>query len=275
MTDPGRELSGLGRARVAAGHRWRRATAVLRTLPDVVILGAQRGGTTSLFDWLAGHPAVAPSTTKEVHYFDRYYANGEAWYRAHFPLRTSPRLALEATPYLLFSPLAPGRIAADLPPSTRFIVLLRDPVQRAISHYWHSRRIHAEDQPLAVALAREEERLAGQLEIVLAGGESFAFRNFSYQARGHYAEQLRRWFDAVERQRFLVMESEELFRDEGGPARVLQWLGLSPRHEPFPATNEARRDRPEEEAVVEELRRHFAPHNEDLFALLGTRLWEA
>jgi hypothetical protein len=275
MTDPGRGTSGLGRARAASGYRWHRATAALRTLPDVVILGAQRSGTTSLFDWLAAHPSVAPSTTKEVHYFDRYYANGERWYRSHFPLRTSPRMAMEATPYLLFSPVAPRRVAADLPGSTRFIVLLRDPVQRAISQYWHSRRIHAEDQPLAVALALEEERLAGQREIVLAGGESFAFRNFSYKARGQYAEQLRRWFDAVERQRFLVMESEELFRDAGGPARVLQWLGLSPRHEPFPATNDAPRDRSGEAAAVEELRRHFAPYNEDLFALLGTRFWEA
>jgi hypothetical protein len=268
---PGRFL---GRARTASGYRWRRATASWRTLPDVVILGAQRGGTTSLFDWLAAHPSVAPSTTKEVHYFDRYYANGERWYRAHFPLRVSRRLAVEATPYLLFSPLAPERAAADLPRSTRFIVLLRDPVQRAISQYWHSRRIGAEDQPLAVALAREQERLAGQQEIVLAGEESFAFRNFSYQARGRYAEQLRRWFEVIERPRFLVMESEELFRDAGGPARVLEWLGLSPRAQPFPATNDAPRDRREEQGVVEELRHYFAPYNEELFALLGTRLWE-
>jgi hypothetical protein len=270
--EPGR--SGLGRARAASGHRWRRATAAFRTLPDIVILGAQRGGTTSLFDWLAGHPSVAPSTTKEVHYFDRFYGNGERWYRAHFPLRVSSRLAMEATPYLLFSPLAPERVAADLPGSTRFIVLLREPVQRAISQYWHSRRIHAEDQPLAAALALEEDRLAGQREIILAGGESFAFRNFSYKARGRYAEQLRRWFDVIDRQRFLVMESEELFRDAGGPARVLEWLGLSPRHAPFPASNDAPRDRQEEQAVVEELQRYFAPHNEALFALLGTRFWE-
>jgi hypothetical protein len=274
MPDPAPRRLGLERARTAAGYRWRRATAAVRTLPDVVILGAQRGGTTSLFDWLAAHPSVAPSTTKEVHYFDRHYGNGERWYRAHFPLRGSRRLALEATPYLLFSPLAPGRVAADLPRSTRFIVLLRDPVQRAISQYWHSRRIGAEDQPLAVALAREQERLAGQQEIVLGGEESFAFRNFSYQARGRYAEQLTRWFDVIERQRFLVMESEELFRDAGGPARVLEWLGLTPLDRPFPATNDAPRHHHEEEAVVEELRHYFAPYNEELFALLGTRFWE-
>jgi len=267
-------LSPAGRGiRTAAELRWRRATGRLRTLPDVVILGTQRGGTTSLFDWLALHPSVAPSTTKEVHYFDRHYANGERWYRSHFPLKVVRRMAVEATPYLLFSPLAPGRVAADLPPSTRFVVLLRDPVQRAISQYWHSRRIHAEDEPLAVALAREDERLAGQAEIVLAGGESFAYRNFSYKARGHYAEQLRRWFGVIERDRFLVMPSEELFDDPRGPARALEWLGLTPFDVAFPHTNDAPRSSPEDHEVTQELRRHFAPYNEDLFDLLGRRLW--
>ncbi len=208
----------------------------------MVILGAQRAGTTSLFDWLATHPKVAPSTTKEVHYFDRHYAEGERWYRAHFPLRGVPRLSVEATPYLLFYPPAPRRVATDLPPTTRFVVLLRDPVQRAISQYWHSCRLGAEDQPLDVALALEDERLAGQDELVASGGESFAHRNFSYKARGHYAPQLRRWFGVIERERFLVMESEELWSDPGGPGRVLHWLGLSPndhalsRHQRRPAS---------------------------------------
>jgi len=266
---------GAHRARAAAELRWRRATAAFRTLPDVVILGAQRGGTTSLFDWLALHPKVAPSTTKEVHYFDRYYANGEGWYRSHFPLKVVRRISVEATPYLLFSPLAPGRAASDLPGSTRFVVLLRDPVQRAISHYWHSRRIHAEDEALDVALAREEQRLAGQEEIVLAGGESFAYRNFSYKARGQYAEQLRRWFGVIERDRILVMKSEELFEDPRGPARALEWLGLSPFDVAFPLANDAPRSSPEAPSVVEGLRRHFAPYNEDLFELLGRRLWNS
>jgi hypothetical protein len=266
---------GLERARAAPGRRWRRATAALRTLPDVVILGTQRGGTTSLFDWLASHPSVAPSTTKEVHYFDRFYANGERWYRAHFAFKGVPRLSIEATPYLLFYPLAPQRVAADLPTSARFVVLLRDPVQRAISQYWHSCRLRAEDEPLEVALALEDQRLAGQDEVVRAGGESFAHRNFSYKARGHYAEQLRRWYEVVDPDRILVMESEELWGNPRGPARVQQWLGLSPNHTPFPATNDAPRTRPEEGAVVEELRRHFAPYNEDLFELLGQRLWSA
>jgi len=265
---------GLERARAGSGRRWRTITASWRTLPDVVILGTQRGGTTSLFDWLALHRSVAASTTKEVHYFDRFYANGERWYRAHFPLKGGSRLAMEATPYLLFYPLAPRRVAADLPVSTRFIVLLRDPVQRAISQYWHSVRLGAEDQSLAAALSLEDQRLSGQDEIVLAGGESFAHRNFSYKARGHYAEQLRRWFDVIGRERIFVLESEELWSGPAGPARVLAWLGLPERDAAFPSTNDAPRARPEEVAVIDDLRGHFAPYNEDLFELLGRRLWD-
>jgi len=252
---------------------WRGASAGLRPLPDVVIIGTQRGRTTSLFEWLAAHPAVSPAFTKEVHYFDRFYGNGERWYRAHFPLRRRGHLALEATPYLLFHPLAPQRAAADLPAGTRFVALLRDPVQRAVSHYWHSRRIGAEDQPLEVALALEDERLAGQEEVVRQGGESFPYRNFSYRARGHYAEQLRRWFAAVGRERLLVLRSEDLYAGSPETSRVLEWLGLSPHGVPFPATNEAPRRHPEEERVLAGLRLHFAPYNEDLYTLLGERLW--
>jgi len=263
---------------LAAAWSWRGrlATAAWRPLPDVVIIGAQRSGTTSLFDWLAGHPDVAPSCTKEVHYFDRFHANGPRWYRAHFAARLPGgrgRLGLEATPVMLLHPLAPARAAEELPASTRFVALLREPAERAVSQYWHSRRIGAEDQPLARALALEDERLAGQEAVVAGGGESFAFRNFSYRARGRYAEQLRRWFAHVEPARVLVMESERLFRGGEGPAAVLEWLGLRPMAGAFPATNEAPRSGRQDPGVLEELRRYFAPYNDELAELLGTRFW--
>ena len=144
-----------------ADRAWRRATAPARDLPDFVILGAQRSGTTSLYDWLSDHPAVVPATRKEVHYFDLHYDRGLGWYRAHFPMGHGAHLTGEATPYLLFHPLAPDRVARDLPPTTRFVVLLRHPVQRAVSHYWHERRMGTESETLAVAVAAEEQRLAG------------------------------------------------------------------------------------------------------------------
>ena len=257
-----------------ADRAWRRATAPARDLPDFVILGAQRSGTTSLYDWLSDHPAVVPATRKEVHYFDLHYDRGLGWYRAHFPMGHGAHLTGEATPYLLFHPLAPERVARDLPPTTRFVVLLRHPVQRAVSHYWHERRMGTESETLAVAVAAEEQRLAGADEQVRRGAASFAHLHQSYAARGRYAEQLRRWFDHVEPARILIVESERLFVDPDATAQVGAWLGLEASAAPLPAKNEATRHDATDPEVLRYLEQYFAPHNEDLFELLGQRLWE-
>jgi hypothetical protein len=257
---------------------WRRATAARRSLPDFVILGTQRGGTTSLYDWMTGHPSVVPATKKEVHYFDLHYARGEPWYRTHFPVARPGRVTGEASPYLLVHPLAPERCGRDLPESTQFIVVLREPVERAVSHYWHERRLKAETEPLAAALALEESRLAGEEERLRAGGRSFAHFHFSYATRGRYAEQLERWFAHVDRSRILVVESEAMFSDAAASARIIEWLGLAPMASPFPALNEAHRTVDEAGAAADaEALRHleesFQPDNERLFELLGYRLW--
>jgi sulfotransferase family protein len=266
---------------------WRRATWRARPWPDFVILGTQRGGTTSLYQWLSGHPGVAPATRKEIHYFDLNYAKGEAWYRSHFPRAagregTDRSITGEASPYLLFHPLAPARAAADLPATTRFIVLLREPAERAVSHYWHERKMKAETLPLAAALAAEGERLAGQSEVVEAGGRSFAHFHFSYAARGRYAGQLERWFAHVGRERILVLESEKLFTDPTTLAAITDWLGVAAATDSFPAVNEAPRptagpDDAEQDdtdgRAVDHLRRSFEGDNEALFTLLGHRLW--
>ena len=206
-----------------------------------MILGTQRGGTTSLFDWLATHRSVAPSTTKEVHYFDRYYANGERWYRAHFPLKlVAPHVGGGHPLPVVLSPR---------PQSGRRRPPRLDSLRGAVARPGAARHLAVlalvpvaapRTSPCEVALALEDERLAGQDAIVSAGGESFAHRNFSYKARGHYAEQLRRWFAVVERDRFLVMESEELWSDPSGPARALRVAGVvtgRPRRFPPPTTH--------------------------------------
>ncbi len=226
-----------------------------------------------MYTWLCSHPMVATLRQTEIHYFDHQYSRGERWYRAQFPIRRTGRISLDSTPYMLFHPLAPGRAAQDLPVSTRFLALLRDPVQRAISHYWRPRQRHVENESLEVALALEEERLAGQTEIVLRGERSLRHQHYSYRARGHYAEQLCRWFDAVGRERILVVESEALFSTPEVSLGVLDWLGLPRTEEPFPVVNRATRDLSTDEATVEELECHFAPYNEDLFELLGRRMW--
>jgi hypothetical protein len=263
----------LVRAAAVPKRAGRRITASRRALPDFIILGAQRGGTTSLYRWISTLPSMVPATSKEVHYFDLNYDKGERWYRARFPFARSGRVTGEASPYLLYHPLAPERAARDLPPATRFIVVLRDPVQRALSHYWHERRMKAETELLADALGLEDERLVGAEESVRRGERNFDHFHFSYVARGRYAEQLERWFAAVGRHRVLVIESESMFADPGVLGQVTEWLGLPPAPGPFPAVNEAQRDEEASPDVVAFLENYFDPYNEELFELLGYRLW--
>ncbi len=262
------------RARRSLTFAGRYSTADLRSLPDFVILGTQRGGTTSLYRWLMSHPGVAPGLKKEVHYFDDYYHHGMRWYRAHFPFKRSGRITGESCPYMLFHPLAPARAARDLPPDTRFIVLLREPAQRAISQYWLWRQRHLwETEPLERALELEGVRLAAENERVLRGERSPEHMAFSYVARGEYAPQLRRWFEAVGRDRILVLESEKLYVDPAEPRRVLDWLDLPPHHLPYPVANSAKRWDKESERLLIELEAHFEPHNRELFELLGYEMW--
>ena len=261
------------RARFAAVSRWRTASADLRAMPSFVIIGAQRSGTTSVYKWLTSHPNVVGAYQKEVHFFDgKQYQRGERWYRSRFPITHGSTTAAEASPNMLFNPLSPERATALLPPSTRFIVLLRDPSERAISHYWLSRRSGAEKEDLETALSLEAQRLAPEEDAFHDGRYSYAHHKYSYVARGNYASQLRSWFSHVDRSRVIVLESELLFDDSRELDKLTDWLGLSRLARPLPALNAASRTETDP-GTIASLREHFQPANEQLFDLLGRTLW--
>jgi hypothetical protein len=263
-------------------------TSGRRLLPTFIIIGAQRSGTTSLYQYLAEHPAIAPAATKEVHFFDTRYGRGLSWYRGHFPTRATAErgrrrtgfepIAGEASPYYLFHPLAPERIAHDLP-FAKFIVMLRDPVSRAVSQYQHERSLGAEDLSIEEAFAQEPARLAGEHERMLADHSynSYSHQHHSYMSRGEYAEQLERWFAVFPRERFLIIETGRFFKDpETGFGDVQRFLGIPvQRRREFTAYNKSSRT-PLDDAVIERLRRHFVPHNRRLYELLGEDFgWDA
>ena len=253
-----------------------------RALPDFLIVGAQKSGTTSLFAYLAGHPRILPARRKEVHFFDLAWSRGIEWYRSFFPLISdlAPDLLTgEATPYLLFHPLCPGRVRSVVP-DARLIVVLRDPTARALSHYRHERRLGHENQPLNVALQLERERLADR-------DDWFAHQHFSYVARGEYVIQLRRWFESFPREQFVILPAEEMFSDPAGATnRVLAHLGLGPTERdswPVFLPDGSRAGTPPgpapddrvDAAVEARLRAYFRPFNDELAALLGRELpWD-
>jgi hypothetical protein len=256
----------------------RRRTSRLRPLPDFLIIGGQRCGTTSLYYYLRAHPQVLPALAKEVHFLSLHWSRGEGWYRAQFPLRarkTSRRpapLTFEATPYYLAHPLAASR-AAQLLPEAKLLVLLRDPVSRAWSHYRHMVRLGLEPLSFEEAIAQEPIRLAGEVERLKADPhyDAVRYRRYSYLARGAYAEQLGRWLAHFPPDRFLVLGSERLLADPaGGYARVLGFLGLPPwTPSAFPLHTRNPKgpsDMPTE--IRRRLQEHFAPATQQLQQLL-------
>lgn len=224
---------------VRARLRARVLTGSLRGLPDFLIVGGMRCGTSSLYKWLGHHPSVVPSLRKEIHYLSIDHAQGERWYRAHFPLRLRIGLArvlgrrlqtFEATPDYLFLPHAAVR-AARLMPDARIIALIRNPVDRAISHYHHMVRIGKEPLGLQEALFSEEERLAGEWAHLENDPDypCLNLRRYSYVARGFYAQQLDAWAQFYPRARILVVKSDDLYRHPAETYQeVLRFLDLPP-----------------------------------------------
>ncbi len=267
----------------------RRLTAGFRPLPELLIIGAQRSGTSSLYKYLEHHPCVVPSLRKETHFFSLNYEKGSDWYRAHFPShwrravtrgRRGRVLTFESTPYYLFHPLAAAR-AAEVVPDACILVLLRNPVERAYSHYCHNLRHGREPLSFEDALAAEPERLAGELERIAATSHSRHHARFSYFARGLYAQQLLTWMAHFPAERFKVVRSEDLFEHTPAVyADVLAFLGLPPwQPKRFENFSYARSVPTGGSSMRPDTRRRlveqFEPHNRRLEELLNQRFnWD-
>jgi hypothetical protein len=264
--------------------RYGERTSHRRPLPDFLVIGTKRGGTTSLWRYLIQHPLVPrlfPAwNTKTSHYFEDNWARGEAWYRSHFPTEKqraarerrhgAPVRVGEAAPLYMFHPLAAERVATVVP-GVKLIVLLRDPVERVYSH-WKERRTEGKE-PLgfADALAAEPARTAGERERLVADPAyvSEAYDWYSYRARGCYLEHLEPWLSHFPREQFLFLPSETFYRAPAESyARVLSFVGLPPYDL---ASYDVFNDRPStdmDDAVRAELTEYYRPHN----AALSERL---
>jgi hypothetical protein len=268
-------------AKKALKENFRLATAAMRTLPDFIIVGAAKTGTTSLYWYLSQHPQVVPAVKKEIHFFDIEFHRGIRWYRSNFPttiglkfrnaVKGVRHISGEGSPYYMFHPHAPRRMAEAVP-DVRLIVLLRDPAARAYSHYNHTVKYGFETLPFVEAIKKEKERLAGELEKMMADENyrSPKYRRYSYVSRGYYVNQLKELGRFFARKQILIIKSEDLFRQtQETYDRIVEFLELEPWtlkrtpnklkgsyvRGPFP--------------LEEELRAHFQPYNKQLSDYVG------
>lgn len=246
-----------------------RLSAPFRALPNLLVIGAQKCGTSSLHEYLRVQREVRMSRIKECNVLWT-----PAWslreYRAYFPLRATCLLGGvkrvgESSPFYLFHPAAieGARRLNAATRDLRAIAVLRDPVERAWSHYKHAQQWHGEAVPLEQALDLEAERIAAN---------EMDFRRYSYQSRGDYAPQLARWFDLLGRDRVLVLEFTEVLAMRAETrAEIAGFLGLSgPLEGEFGGFNLGRREELPA-GVRARLEKRFHDPNERLAELLGRR----
>lgn len=272
-----------GAVGVRNAARW--ASRRQRALPDFIIIGTHKGGTTALYDYIAAHPQVVPSLEKEVHYFDRDYDGDPDTYRVQFPVvRRMERIAEtigrptitgEASPYYLAYPHTPPRARAMVP-DAKFIALLRDPVTRVVSAFHHNRK-RTPYEPLtdlAEAIERERTLFADEIETVRAHERysDFNYAKYCYLRRSVYVEHLQNWHQHFPREQLLVLQSEKLSSEPAETfARVTEFLGIDDWQPPsFPPSNT--NSYPDIDAGLRaDLTEWFRPHNERLYEYLGER----
>jgi hypothetical protein len=265
----------LARARRIATSQVMRLTGqpeLGQVLPDFLVIGAMKAGTTTLFAALTQHPHVIRSRRREIHFFGSRFGRGEVWYRRHFPtgleLRRHHAITGEGSTSYLAHPLAPERIHQVIP-EIKMIALLRDPVDRAISNYFHEQRTGRETLPIVEAFAAEDERLRRAAE---EPGQRPLGR-LAYRKRGLYAEQLARYLHRFRREQLLVLRAESLFE---GPRKtidqVCRFLSIDPAAGNFdyiPKNIGGYNPSLVPPSLVDELTQFYASHNERVYALVG------
>ena len=249
-------------------------------LPDFLIIGTEKGGTTFLYWTLCQHPYVEPAAEKELHFFDtrQWFRKDVNWYRSQFPAsgwRDGQKvISGEASPYYLFHPFSPRRASSTLP-NVKLIALLRNPVDRAYSAYNDKVSAGQESLSFEEALAEEETRTAGELEKLFADERyySSSARLYAYRSRGIYVDQLQRWYEEFAPDQLLVLKSEDLFSDPRGTVEIVREYLALPKCEmniTLSTENLNRRSyRPMVPATREQLERFFEPHNQRLYEYLG------
>lgn len=266
---------------------YRGLTSPIRLLPDFLIIGAQKGGTTSLYNYLQAHPSIGSAARKEVHFFDRRLNlnKGRTWYQGHFPTRVEKYFAHdlhlqafltgEATPEYLFLPHIPSCVARMLP-QVKLIALLRNPIDRAYSQYQHAVVQGYETCSFQEAINYQEARIGEEQAKILQDNdyERYTYMQHCYLLRGIYVDQLQRWMRLFPREQFLILKSEEFYADPTITLKqVVDFLNIPTsesilrknQYKPYYANYYSEMDT----ALRKRLIAFFEPYNARLYDFLG------
>lgn len=241
-----------------------KATQSLRCMPDYCIIGAQKSGTTSLYSYLALHPQVRPSYVKEIHYYNQYFNEGKKWYRAHFPLGPLDRekrgfITGEASTMYLHDPESPARMFVDVP-EIKLMLVLRNPVDRAVSHYHH--RIRSGREMRSFNEAFESALFKVKAGDYVSGAET------DYLRYGCYVEDIKHWLEIFPEEQLRVIQAEALFESPAPIFKeVSEFLGIDYLEPTSSRKFNSGGYKKDDSSLRSELEAYFQPFNEALYQL--------
>ena len=196
------------------------------SLPNFICIGAAKSGTTTLYDILRQHPEIYIPAFKEPHFFDipENYKNGIDWYQKNYFKNANKKVIAEFTPSYFFDKEVPERIFNNLGSEVKFVVLLRHPVDRAYSHYLHSKRDEHEELDFVESLNQEEDRLSRYIE----NKDYLSYLRNSYISQGLYGDMVERYlkYFKLENFMFIHFEKEFLLKRDKTIHRVLNFLDI-------------------------------------------------
>ncbi|MEM8672553.1 MAG: tetratricopeptide repeat protein [Cyanobacteria bacterium P01_G01_bin.67] len=238
--------------------------------PDFLLIGATKCGTTSLFNYLSHHPQILAPHKKEINFFNFNYNQGVEWYLAHFPAITDGKeyLTGEASPFYIYHAQAAERIR-QLFPDIKIIVMLRNPVNRTISEYYHAANHGLEQRSLTAIIEQEKQLLATQ-------SRSEVLNKFGYLINSIYFDRIVQWQSNFSDKNTLIIDSEMFFaQTEQIMQQIWQLLGLPSVSPPQHIRYNLGTYPPVKQEIKKQLQEFFAPYNQQLFAHLNQELsWQ-
>jgi len=266
---------------------YRTLTNRWRLYPDFIIIGYHKTATTFLYEYLSNHPNIGKSSKKEVHFFDYSYWRGIGWYKAQFPLnKTKGKFEKEskkfktgeATPLYSFHPKAAKRIK-ELVPKVKLIVVLRNPIDRAYSHYQHKKRVGLEHQSFEDAIKEDDIRF----KKIMKDFENDNIRDydvnntlFPYVSMGKYVLDLKKWMEIFPKEQFLILKTEEINQN---PERELNKICNFIEIPTMDFKNTKKKNVGEYSTMLPETRmklsKIYEQHNKELEEFLGIKMeWD-
>lgn len=242
--------------------------------PDFIVLGSWKCATSSLYRYIAQHPNVVPAFFKEIHFFNQKFHYGIDWYLSHFPPipQNSGFITGEATPSYLSHPEAPQRVFERFP-TTKLIVILRNPVDRTISHYNMNLRYNLTKDRFFETAKDVVQPLKSWYS---QGLDNIDCKSTQYLGGSLYIYPIKRWLKLFPREQLLILKTEDLAaQPQQTMDQVFRFLNL-PAFEQgeYDLVNKGSYEVANSE-VRQILSEFFQPFNRDLEAFTGLQMnWD-